>query len=181
MVILESNFGKRTKAPKDKLVFKKEHAEGLMTRRNNNNPTGGPNDANDTNTTMTYKQIAHEGERGNRIHDNDKQQDNLLLCTKEHVEGLMTQRNNDNNPSGGLSEYDKVEKNTLSLSEPNSILINFDDSNNTNTTMTYKPIAHEGERQNQIYSNDKQQGYLHGYDISPNNNLNNDVYSNKRS
>ena len=42
----------------------------------------------------------------------------LQVCTNEPAEGLMTQRNNDNNPSGGLSEYDKVEKNTLSLSEP---------------------------------------------------------------
>ena len=42
----------------------------------------------------------------------------LEVCTNEPAEGLMTQRNNDNNPSGGLSEYDKVEKNTLSLSEP---------------------------------------------------------------
>ena len=97
---------------------------------------------------MTYKQIAHEGERGHTIHGNDKQQGDLLLCTNEHVEGLMTQRSNNNNPSGGLSEYDKVKKNTLSLSEPNSFLINFDDSNNTNTTMTYKLIAHEGERGN---------------------------------
>ena len=30
---------------------------------------------------MTYKQIAHEGERGiGRIHGNDKQQGDLLLC-----------------------------------------------------------------------------------------------------
>ena len=43
--------------------------------------------------------------------------------------------------------------------------------------MTYKPIAHEGERGNRIYSNDKQQGDLHGYDKSPSNN----VYSTKRS
>ena len=47
--------------------------------------------------------------------------------------------------------------------------------------MTYKPIAHEGERGNWIYGNDKQQGDLHGYDISPSNNLNNVVYSTKRS
>ena len=39
----------------------------------------------------------------------------LEVCTNEPAEGLMTQRNNDNNPSGGLSEYGKVEKNTLSL------------------------------------------------------------------
>ena len=43
--------------------------------------------------------------------------------------------------------------------------------------MTYKPIAHEGERGNWIYGNDKQQGDLHGYNISPSNNLNNVVYS----
>ena len=30
-------------------------------------------------TTMTYKQIAHEGERGNRILGNDKQEGDLLL------------------------------------------------------------------------------------------------------
>ena len=93
----------------------------------------------------------------------------------------MTQRNNDNNPTGGLSEYDKFKENTPSLSESNSILIYFDDSNNTNTTMTYKPIAHEGERRNRIYGNDKQQGDLHGYDISPSNNSNKDAYSTNRS
>ena len=41
-------------------------------------------------------------------------------------------------PLVALSEYDKVEKNTPSLSESNSILINLDDANKTNTTMTYK-------------------------------------------
>ena len=91
----------------------------------------------------------------------------LEVCTNGHAEGFMTQRNNDNNPSGGLSKYDKVEKNTLSLSELNSILINFDDSKNTNTSMTYKPIAHEGEKGNRICGNDKQQGDLQRYDISP--------------
>ena len=67
-----------------------------------------------------------------------------------------------NNPSGGESVRHKVEKNSPSLSESNSILINFDDSKNTNTTMMYKPIAHEGERGNRIYGNDRQQGDLHG-------------------
>ena len=47
--------------------------------------------------------------------------------------------------------------------------------------MTYKPIAHESERGNRIYGNDKQQGDLQGYDISPSINLNNVVYSTKRS
>ena len=70
MVILESNFGKIIKALEDKLICTNEYAEGLMTRRNNSNSTGGPSE---------YNKVGKK---------------TPPLCTSEYMEGLMMPRGN---------------------------------------------------------------------------------------